>query len=159
MVTDDGMVEPAAALTVAWLENPNTTTNSQGIADFIAMVKTSFDKVTGTELVEVKPEGAVSIRKSLSSDDRILSMIDGKPYRALKRHLSANGYTPESYRRAFNLPAAYPMVSPSYSAARAKMAKEIGLGRKAAPVEQEPGKAPRRPRSRQTPVVTDETDG
>lgn len=150
MIIDDGMVELAAALTVTWLENPNTMTDGQGIADFIAMVKTAFDKVTRTELVELKPEGAVSIRKSLRSNDHILSMLDGKPYRALKRHLSANGYTPESYREAFNLPASYPMVSPSYSAARAKMAKELGLGRKAALVEPEPPTAPRKPRSRQT---------
>ncbi len=42
-------------------------------------------------------------------------MIDGKPYKMLRRHLSQNGYTPESYRETFNLPANYPMVAASYA--------------------------------------------
>lgn len=40
-------------------------------------------------------------------------MIDGKPYKMLKHHLSLNGYTPQSYRETFGLPRYYPMVRPS----------------------------------------------
>lgn len=57
-------------------------------------------------------------------------MIDGKPYKTLRRHLSTNGMTPEEYRQRYNLKSDYPMVAPSYSAARQEMAKKIGLGRK-----------------------------
>ena len=73
---------------------------------------------------------AVSVRKSLASRDHILSMIDGKPYRSLKRHLSSHGLTPADYRERYKLPASYPMVAPAYSEARREVAKRLGLGRK-----------------------------
>ena len=73
---------------------------------------------------------AVGVRKSLSSRDHIISMIDGKPYRSLKRHLSAHGLTPDEYRQRYNLPASYPMVAPGYSEQRREVAKRLGLGRK-----------------------------
>jgi predicted transcriptional regulator len=57
-------------------------------------------------------------------------MIDGKRYKMLRRHLSQNGYTPESYREAFDLPKDYPMVAASYAETRRDLAKKIGLGRK-----------------------------
>jgi predicted transcriptional regulator len=73
---------------------------------------------------------AVTSRKSLASRDHILSMIDGKPYRSLKRHLAAHGLTPEHYRERYNLPSTYPMVAPGYSEQRREVAKRLGLGRK-----------------------------
>ncbi len=73
---------------------------------------------------------AVSVRKSLASPDHIISMIDGKPYRTLRRHLSGHGLTPEDYRKRYGLKDDYPMVAPSYSESRRAMAKTIGLGRK-----------------------------
>jgi len=73
---------------------------------------------------------AVSVRKSLGKRDQILSMIDGKPYKTLKRHLSRHGLTPDQYRARYKLPADYPMVAPAYSEARREVAKRLGLGRK-----------------------------
>jgi predicted transcriptional regulator len=73
---------------------------------------------------------AVSARKSLGSRDHILSMIDGKPYKSLKRHLSRHGLTPAGYRARYRLPATYPMVAPAYSEQRREVAKRLGLGRK-----------------------------
>lgn len=72
---------------------------------------------------------AISVRKSLSSSAHILSMIDGKPYRTLRRHLAAHGLTPESYRARYQLPADYPMVAPDYAAHRRALALQAGLGR------------------------------
>lgn len=77
-------------------------------------------------------EPAVSVRKSLASPDHILSMIDGRPYKTLRRHLSTHGLTPAEYRERYGLKDDYPMVAASYSAARRDMAKRIGLGRKPA---------------------------
>ena len=77
---------------------------------------------------EHKP--AVSARKSLASKDHIISMIDGKPYKTLRRHLATHGLTPESYRSRYKLPTTYPMVAESYSATRRDLARKIGLGRK-----------------------------
>jgi predicted transcriptional regulator len=79
----------------------------------------------------VEPVPAVGIRKSLASPDHILSMIDGKPYKTLKRHLTSHGLTPAAYRDRFRLPADYPMVSKGYSATRSAVATRLGLGRSA----------------------------
>ena len=66
-------------------------------------------------------------------------MIDGKPYKTLRRHLSGHGLTPEQYRERYNLKPDYPMVAPAYSETRRAMAKKIGLGRK--PWAKRPAKA------------------
>ncbi len=92
---------------------------------------------------------AVTARKSLASPDHIISMIDGKPYKTLRRHLTTNGMTPAEYRERYGLKADYPMVAPTYSEARRTMAKSIGLGRKlgqtnAGKADAKPTSAPRK---------------
>jgi len=77
----------------------------------------------------VKP--AVPVRRSITPD-YLYSLEDGKPYKALKRHLSALGLTPEEYRAKWGLRSDYPMVAPNYSKVRSETAKRIGLGQKAA---------------------------
>lgn len=83
---------------------------------------------------------AVSVRKSLGSDQHIISMIDGKPYQTLKRHLSKHNLSPDQYRERYGLPKTYPMIAKAYSEARRAIAAKIGLGRRAgnAQVEAEP---------------------
>jgi predicted transcriptional regulator len=76
---------------------------------------------------ELKP--AVPIKKSVT-DDYIICLEDGKKMKMLKRHLStAYGMTPEQYREKWGLGPEYPMVAPSYSLKRQRLAKENGLGR------------------------------
>lgn len=70
---------------------------------------------------------AAQIRKSLR-DDAIVSFIDGRSYKTLKRHLTSHGLDPRSYRDRYGLPGDYPMVAPSYAARRSALAKAIGLG-------------------------------
>jgi predicted transcriptional regulator len=56
---------------------------------------------------------AVSIRKSVTPD-AIICLEDGKPFKSLKRHLSAKyDLTPEQYRAKWGLPHDYPMVAPN----------------------------------------------
>jgi len=81
-----------------------------------------------TETVRPKISPA-QIRKSVTPD-ALISFIDGKSYRSLRRHLTAHGYTPERYRDEFGLPKDYPLVSPNYSKTRSEMAKALGLGAK-----------------------------
>lgn len=136
MEDDLNTTELATELTVAWLGNPNTRAGADDVPAFMRTVKAALDGLAGanstaTTLDEKsKPEPAVSVRKSLASDDHIISMIDGKPYKTLRRHLSTQGYTPESYRETFGLKPDYPMVAKTYSESRRDMAKRIGLGRK-----------------------------
>ena len=73
-------------------------------------------------------------------------MIDGKPYKTLRRHLSTHGLTPESYRARYNLKSDYPMVAPSYSDHRREVAKKLGLGRKKDQGRTTPAAAPARPK-------------
>ncbi|WP_373323404.1 MucR family transcriptional regulator [Methylobacterium longum] len=74
------------------------------------------------------------IRKSITSD-ALISFIDGKPYKMLKRHLSRHGLTIDHYRERFGLPRDYPSTAPSYSAARSDLARQSGLGLKRHPGE------------------------
>ncbi|RZM37252.1 MAG: transcriptional regulator [Sphingomonas sp.] len=130
-------IELAAELTAAWLANPNTRTAADDVPAFLVAMHAAVAKLSGNG--EAEPEAdavpasepAVSVRKSLASPDHIVSMLDGKKYKTLRRHLSTNGLTPEQYRERFNLKPDYPMVAATYSEARRAMAKSIGLGRKA----------------------------
>ena len=150
-------VELATELTIAWLSNPNTRTTADEVPAFL---KSMHDAVVGlstspvaSAAEETAPEfvGVVTARKSLANPDFIISMIDGKPYKTLTRHLSTNGLTPAEYKARYGLKADYPMTAPSYSEMRRSMAKKIGLGRKLgqkAPVKSAatPRSAPKRGR-------------
>jgi predicted transcriptional regulator len=70
---------------------------------------------------------AATVKKSITPD-ALISFIDNKPYKTLKRHLSRHGHDMKSYREAFGLPSDYPAVAPNYSAARSEMARKLGLG-------------------------------
>jgi predicted transcriptional regulator len=76
---------------------------------------------------EVAKPTPAQIRKSIR-DDGIVSFIDGKVYKTLKRHLTAHGFDPRAYRERYGLPADYPMVAPSYAAQRSVLARASGLG-------------------------------
>ncbi|MDJ0275994.1 MucR family transcriptional regulator [Sphingomonas sp. 2R-10] len=128
-------IELATELTIAWLGNPNTRADADAVPAFLNSMHEAVNALAGNvaEPASEQPTehvAAVSVRKSLASKDHIISMIDGKPYKTLRRHLSTHGTTPEEYRARYNLKADYPMVAQGYSEARRDMAKKIGLGRK-----------------------------
>lgn len=137
MTETTNTVELAAELTAAWLANPNTRTSADDVPAFLLAMHAAVQKMANGDDAEGETgatqsyEPAVSARKSLASPDHIISMLDGKKYKTLRRHLTTNGLTPEQYRERFNLKADYPMVAANYSEARRAMAKSIGLGRKA----------------------------
>lgn len=128
-------LELATELTIAWLQNPNTRASAEDVPAFL---DTMHKSVTGLFVVKTPATDAMvqdhipatTVRKSLASPDHIISMIDGQPYRTLRRHLSTHGLTPDQYRERYGLKADYPMVAPSYSESRRAMALKIGLGRK-----------------------------
>lgn len=133
-------VELATELTIAWLGNQNNRVTAEEVPTFLRTMHATINELSsGSNAAESAPSGgetpeefipAVSVRKSLGSKDHIISLIDGKPYRTLRRHLSTHGLTPEEYRARYNLKPDYPMVAESYSAQRREMAKKIGLGSK-----------------------------
>lgn len=109
----------------------NNSVAPEALPDLIAATRSALSGVAATPEPPV-PEfvAAVSARKSLASRDYIVSMIDGKPYKTLKRHLGTHGVTPAEYRSRYGLPKNYPMVAPAYSEQRRVTAERIGLGRK-----------------------------
>lgn len=139
-MTDDSagnnVVELATELTIAWLSNPNTRAAGEDVPAFLQSMHDAVANLSRevAPTVSDEPAGeyvpAVSVRKSLASKDHIISLIDGKPYKTLRRHLAGQGLTPDEYRQRYGLKPDYPMVAENYSAARRDMAKKIGLGRK-----------------------------
>lgn len=79
--------------------------------------------------VPVEKVTAAQVRKSVTPD-ALISFIDGKPYKTLKRHLTKFGFSPATYRERYGLPADYPMVAPSYSETRSSLARTLGLGQR-----------------------------
>ena len=134
--SDTSLLELATELTIAWLANPNTRASAEEVPSFLntmhgAVANLAAPQVSAdTAAAEPEYTPAVTVRRSLSSPDHIISLIDGKPYKTLKRHLSGHGLTPAQYRERFGLKADYPMVAEAYAEMRRSLAKKIGLGRK-----------------------------
>jgi predicted transcriptional regulator len=154
------VVELATELTIAWLSNPNTRADAADVPGFLRSMHDAVRSLgdvagsTANESAEREHVPAVTVRKSLASRDAIISLIDGKSYKTLKRHLANHGLSPVEYRQRYGLKADYPMVAPAYADQRREMAKKIGLGRK--PKQPESGaeqktseKAPRRRATKQ----------
>jgi len=133
----------------------HVSNNNVPVEKMAGVIESVFTALQGlgapVEPVVEKPVAAVSIRASIKPG-HLVSMIDGKPYKMLKRHLSINGYTPESYRETFNLPRDYPMVAAEYAEKRRGLAMKIGLGRKPK-VEAKPAKKPRASKAAKAPAT------
>lgn len=99
----------------------------RSVHDAIAMVTSGSALRGADEPAAVDKPSLAQIRKSVRPDG-IVSFIDGKTYKTLKRHLTSHGLDPRSYREQYGLPADYPMVAPAYAEQRSALAKAIGLG-------------------------------
>lgn len=115
---------------VASYVGANTHVNAAEIPNIIRQIRAALmedvSAPTETAPEQTKVTGSQS-RKSITPD-ALISFVDNKPYKTLKRHLSRHGMTMEDYRQRFGLPSDYPSVAPNYSAARSEMAKKLGLG-------------------------------
>lgn len=131
-VVDNDLIDLSADIVSAYVSH-----NALSVADLpklIADVHTALKNLHSSVVVEpveeLKP--AVPVRKSVAPDF-IICLEDGKKFKSLKRHLRTHyNLSPEEYREKWGLPADYPMVAPNYSATRSRLAKDNGLGRKAA---------------------------
>jgi predicted transcriptional regulator len=139
---ETALIDLAGDIVSAFVSN-----NSVPLAELPALIRNVHAAlgglVAGTAQATVQPAETVEkptaaqIKKSVTPDG-IVSFVDGKTYKTLKRHLTTNGFDAQSYRQRFGLPADYPMVASSYAARRSALAKSIGLGRAAARVEAAP---------------------
>ncbi|MGE3744472.1 MAG: MucR family transcriptional regulator [Sphingomonadaceae bacterium] len=161
------MAEPETqnltALTVDLLSAyvSNNIVASEDLAGLVQSTYAAIAKIDApTDTAPPVPDHvpAVSIRKSLGSRDVIISLIDGKPYKTLKRHLSGHGLTVAEYRARYNLPASYPMVAPAYSEHRRNVAHKLGLGQRvktseAAPTAPETVEPPKKAEARKPAIA------
>jgi predicted transcriptional regulator len=129
--TNDLLLDLTSDLVAAYVSH-----NALSVTDLrklIGEVHGALNSIVSPAPIEAPPpEPAVSVRKSITPD-YLICLEDGQKLRSLKRHLRKLGMTPEEYREKWNLPADYPMVAPNFSAARAQIARAIGLGRKRTP--------------------------
>ncbi len=115
----------------------HVSNNDVSVGDLSQLIREVYDTLSGlavgasgASLAQERPQPAVPIKKSITSD-YLICLEDGKKLKMLKRHLKTSyDLTPEQYRERWGLPADYPMVAPNYAKQRSQLAKKIGLGTK-----------------------------
>ncbi|MCL2737429.1 MAG: MucR family transcriptional regulator [Alphaproteobacteria bacterium] len=94
------------------------------IEDAVRQATESLRRATATQLTA--KQVADSVRP-----DAIMCFEDGTWHIMLRRYVKRKfGLSPEQYRAKWGLPDDYPFVAPQYAAARSKIAKKTGLGRR-----------------------------
>ena len=121
-------IELTADIVSAYVSNNSVP--AAEMPGLIDQVHQALVRVAGGQ-VEVSTEPlkpAISVKRSITPE-YIVCLEDGKKFKSLKRHLRTQyNMTPEQYREKWGLPADYPMVAPTYAAARSQLAKQMGLG-------------------------------
>lgn len=131
-VASDPLLSTATSITVAWLGNVNTTVDPEQAAGALLAIldalRASGEQAEAAAEGQGRPPSAKMIAETLADPAHIVSLLDGKPYKSLRRHLAVRGISPEDYRQRFGLDPSYPMVSRGYSERRREIAKRAGLG-------------------------------
>lgn len=127
MQTRTDTIDLAAKILTAYVAR-----NAVPAAGLPALIHIVHASITGLQSPRVpavvKPSDA-QIRASIRPDT-LVSFEDGKPYKALRRHLTLRGLSPEAYRTKWGLPVDYPLVSAAYSARRSLISRAIGRGQR-----------------------------
>jgi predicted transcriptional regulator len=131
METKGKRIELSSQIVTSYIAN-----NPLPAVDLPSLIQTVYQALTDSlaeaeDSKEERVKPIVSVRSSVKRD-HIVCLVCGKKVKVLKRHLStAHNLTPEEYKRRFRLPKDYPLVAPDYAETRTRLAKQIGLGRKA----------------------------
>ena len=129
MAADSDILSLTAEIVASYVGNAGHV-NAAEIPNIIKTVRQALSE-SGAPVAEAADETPKAdkraIKKSIT-DDALISFVDNKPYKTLKRHLARHGMDMNQYRERYGLPEDYPSVAPSYSAARSEMAKSLGLG-------------------------------
>jgi predicted transcriptional regulator len=129
MENSDTLVALTADIVIAHISN-NKLAQAE-LPQLISAVHSTLRTIgmSASAMPEVEQEPAVPVRLSIKPD-YLVCLEDGKKMKMLKRHLQVHfGLSPDDYRKKWNLPKDYPMVSPNYAKRRSELAVEIGLGR------------------------------
>jgi predicted transcriptional regulator len=108
--------------------------NRVAASEMPALIATAAAALTGLQPTDPSTAAGdrkatpVMVRASITRE-ALISFEDGKRYKTIKRHLTACGLTPETYRAKWGLPNDYPMVAPAYAAKRSRIARNLAQGR------------------------------
>ncbi|WP_336491145.1 MucR family transcriptional regulator [Methylobacterium nigriterrae] len=99
------------------------------LPDLIACVHAALSglRKTAEPAGNVEKPTPAQIKNSITPD-ALISFIDAKPYKTLKRHLTRHGLSMQDYRARYGLPVDYPATAPNFSARRSELARALGLG-------------------------------
>ena len=141
--TDDATTQMAAKIVASFVSKnplPASQLGSLLVQTHAALVSL-YNPTPAAPAGQFTKATPAQIRKSITPN-ALISFVDGKPYKSLKRHLRTHRLEFGAYRERYGLPADYPSVSASYSAARSQLAKDLGLGkRRKAPPATKPKRA------------------
>lgn len=116
-------VELAAKILSAYVTRNSVPAGT--LPDLLSEVHRSITALDQPAEPQVRRPTEAQIRASIRPDT-LISFEDGKPYKALRRHLTMRGLTPEAYKAKWGLPVDYPLVSAVYSARRSTISRQIG---------------------------------
>jgi predicted transcriptional regulator len=151
---DTGVLQTSNIETMAEIVSAYVSSNSVRADDLPELIVSVHAALMGLgktaePAADIEKPTPAQIKKSITPD-ALISFIDGKPYKMLKRHLTRHGMDFQGYRARYGLPVDYPTTAPNYSALRSELAQALGLGqqrRKAAPTSAEPP-TPAKPKGR-----------
>lgn len=131
-ISHDAMIASVTAITTAYIAQHQISPDD--LLVLVARLKSALCQGQAISILhpdtlvapgnpdEPQPHGSIY-------DDYIVCLEDGRRFKSLKRHLKAKyNMTPEDYRKKWNLPPDYPMVSPAYAKTRSSIARAAGLG-------------------------------
>ncbi|KIU31645.1 putative transcriptional regulator [Methylobacterium sp. PvP062] len=120
-------VELAAKILSAYVTRNSVPAGT--LPDLLSEVHRSITALDQPAEPQVRRPTEAQIKASIRPDT-LISFEDGKPYKALRRHLTMRGLTPEAYKAKWGLPVDYPLVSAAYSARRSTISRQIGQGQR-----------------------------
>lgn len=125
-----GLVQITAKIASAYLSNHTLPVSE--IPAVLRAIHGALSTASNPALAQAEAQQpAVPIKRSVAPDT-IACLECGQKNKLLKRHLRVeHDLSADEYRAKWNLPVEYPMVAPTYAAARSQMAKSLGLGRRA----------------------------
>jgi predicted transcriptional regulator len=143
--TETGLVPITAQVVAAFLQH-----NQVALSELKSVIECVYRALRETQRMReaAAPVPALPIKKSVRKNS-IFCLECGAEFKAIRRHLrTAHGLTPDAYREKWKLAPDYPLVAPEYAALRSRMAKEIGLGKRAAALSAAPTVIARKSSSR-----------
>lgn len=120
-------VELAAKILSAYVTRNSVPAGT--LPDLLSEVHRSITALDQPAEPQVRRPTEAQIKASIRPDT-LISFEDGKPYKALRSHLTMRGLTPEAYKAKWGLPVDYPLVSAAYSARRSTISRQIGQGQR-----------------------------